>query len=68
VVVVLLGQVVLAAGVALLLLVVADWAVVIPLAYGLLGVVVLLLFLLRWQRVDRSRDALLATGTRVPAV
>jgi hypothetical protein len=68
VVVVLLVQVGLAAGVGLSLLVVAPRAAVLPAGYGLLGLIALLLFLLRWQRDDHRRAALLATGTRAPAV
>ena len=57
------SQVVLFLGLALLVPVILIAGLVISLvALGLFFV-----FLIRWQRVDAAREALLANGTRVPA-
>lgn len=44
------------------------WLAVPPAAVALSALVVLLVFMLTWQRADTRRESLLATGTRVPAV
>lgn len=49
-------------------LTVGWWLAVPPAAAALSASVVLLVFMLSWQRADTRRESLLATGTRVPAV
>jgi hypothetical protein len=44
------------------------WLAVAPVAVTLSALVVLLVFMLAWQRADTRRESLLTTGTRVPAV
>jgi len=67
VVVLLAGQVVLFGLLAALLAVVDPAFVYASCAVALVALIVLLVFLLRWQRADARRDALLTSGTRVPA-
>ncbi|TDV44822.1 DUF3592 domain-containing protein [Actinophytocola oryzae] len=67
-VITLLSQVAWALPAGLVLGVAVDWAFLYALgAFALVAVVVLLAFMLRWQRADGRRAALLTSGTRVHA-
>ncbi len=67
VIVVLGGQVVLFGLLALALTALAPAFVHASCAIALLALIALLVFLLRWQRADARRDALLAAGARTTA-
>jgi hypothetical protein len=65
--VVLGGQVVLFGVLAAVLALVDPALVYVCAAVALLALIALLVFLLRWQRADARRDALLTSGSRVTA-